>query len=215
MVSEFRYLGRWLQDDAGDDMASSDNLARATRQWGGLKHLLSGTRVPMRHKSRILGTVVGSTLLYGCETWAPTSTQIGALRRAQIRILRRITGRMPTMTQHGLRYPSNESVLEEARSPLIDETIRGRRLNFVGQLIRSSANLYARDVWSFLQTHSPSAANSKSWISTVNADIASRSVDWTEAYDEGSWRRKCVNVRSPPGLPIAPTSHRQRGVTRD
>jgi len=68
-VSQFKYLGRWLDDDDTDISLVFANIRNAERQWSMIRRLLCRRGASRKVMVRFYLAVVQSVLLYGSETW--------------------------------------------------------------------------------------------------------------------------------------------------
>jgi hypothetical protein len=76
------------------------------------------------------------TVLYGCETWAVTEQIKSAVTTWERKILRKIYG--PIKDQNDWSIPANDELLAPYRKPNTVQTIKVRRREWAGHLVRIS-----------------------------------------------------------------------------
>jgi hypothetical protein len=93
-VSSFRYLGSIVSDDCDLTKEITQRIGAASSAFYSLYHCLWTQRatISLATKIRVYQSVVLSTLLYACETWAPTATLLQRLEVFHMRCLRTILG---------------------------------------------------------------------------------------------------------------------------
>ena len=74
-VSEFKYLGRVLENTDLDDKAVTLNLKNTRKRWGGMVRLFTADGARSRTLARFYVAVVQAVLLHGSETWVLTQRQ--------------------------------------------------------------------------------------------------------------------------------------------
>ena len=92
-VTQFNYLGSTENDDAsmGDELTKRIN--KATYSFNSLcTSVFTNKKVRLKTKLRTYNALILSTLLYGCQSWAITTTDIKKLEVLQQNCLRRILG---------------------------------------------------------------------------------------------------------------------------
>jgi hypothetical protein len=134
-VSQFRYLGRILEEDDNDVYAASRQLSRAKAKWGRLGNVLRSEGATSRTMGYFYKAIIQSVLLYGSESWTLTDHHLQKFRSFHARVARCLTGRHIRCLEDGTWvYPPTQSVLADAGLESIDEYIRRRR-----QTVRSFA----------------------------------------------------------------------------
>ena len=134
-VTDFKYLGRVMEEGNEDWPTVVGNLGKARRSWGGLDRVL-GREGAYPKVSRSFYTAVAQTvLLFGAETWVLTPRMEKALDSLQSRVARNITGRQPRRQKNGsCKYPPLVGAMREAGMVGIRTSIT-RRQNMVAQYI--------------------------------------------------------------------------------
>jgi hypothetical protein len=134
-VTEFKYLGRMLEEHDNDECAVNRQIDRAKKTWGRVGKVLSARGVHCRTMGYFYKAIVQAVLLYGSETWTITDAVMKKLRSFHARVARYICKRhirpLPDGTWH---LPPTSEVLEECGLFTIDEYICKRRstvMNFV------------------------------------------------------------------------------------
>ena len=91
-VEDFKYLGAWIDSVKDVDSSAKDFKIRKALTWKTCHQMRNIWKLtPSRNmKVRLMHTTVESVLLYGCETWTLTNTQLNQLDGTCTRILRMI-----------------------------------------------------------------------------------------------------------------------------
>jgi len=127
-VSQFRYLGRILDDSDDDTHAVQRQLARARSKWSRLSAILKSQGVKSRVAGYFYKAIIQAVLLYGAETWVISEFLMNQLRSFHSRVARYLTGRHTRQKEDGSWLcPPTEEVLEAAGLQTIDEYISRRR----------------------------------------------------------------------------------------
>ena len=93
VVDKFCYLGGLLSQNARIDDEVTARIAEAIAAFGRLqKRVWSDHGIRLTNKVAVNRTVVLSTLLYGCESWAWYSDHVKKLDQFHFRCLRKICG---------------------------------------------------------------------------------------------------------------------------
>ena len=90
MMEQFKYLGTNLKDQNSIQEEIKNSLKSVNACCHSVQNLLSFSLLPKNIKIKIYRTVILPVVLYGCETWSLTLTEIRRLRVCENRGLRRI-----------------------------------------------------------------------------------------------------------------------------
>jgi hypothetical protein len=96
-------------------------------------------------KPKIYTTMIKLTVLYGCEMWARTEQMKSSLKTWERKILRKIYG--PVKDQNGWRIQTNDELQTMYKKPNIVTTIKVRRLEWAGHLVRMSTDRTVKKVF--------------------------------------------------------------------
>ena len=164
VVTQFRYLGRIVTSEGSDEHAITCNRMMARRKLAAIQPLLRSHKLPVRVRLRITNTIVLTTLLYGCETWALTPALTSMLQSEQQRILRVASGKHSRkVDDHRTAFPSRLVVLRAAKAESVDQTVRRRRMLFAGDIVRRSCATWANTILRFVRSDkSPSLREANS-----------------------------------------------------
>jgi hypothetical protein len=128
IVSEFKYLGRILDNNDSDWPAVKRAIQRARMTWGRLCRILSSKRATPEAMASIYRAVVQAVLLYGAESWVLTDTMECALQSFYHRCARYITRQHIRQDQDGNWIcPPSKDVLAQAKLLPIQDYIAKRR----------------------------------------------------------------------------------------
>jgi hypothetical protein len=90
-------------------------------------------------------TVNKPVVLYGCETWAVTAQMKSSLSTSGRKILRKIYG--PIKDPNGWKIRSNDELQVLYRKPNTVTTIKVKRLEWAGHLVRMSDDRTVKKVY--------------------------------------------------------------------
>jgi hypothetical protein len=96
-------------------------------------------------KLKMYTTVIKPIVLYGCETWAMTEQKKSPLKTWKRKILRNIYG--PIKDQNGWRIRTNDELQVMCRKPNIVTTIKVRKLQWAGHLVRMADDRTVKKVF--------------------------------------------------------------------
>ncbi len=116
-VQAFKYLGRILRADGeeGDEIRARVTGARRA-QMALMLPLYRRDAVTRKTKMAVFRAVTRAQLMYASQTWVLKEKEWRKIETLEMQGLRRVAGMHPKMTPLGLRYPSNDKVLEAAES---------------------------------------------------------------------------------------------------
>lgn len=136
LVPDFTYLGSCISSDGQMTAEISARLAKASRAFGTLRSSVFSNRdLSVKTKVQyVYSAVVLSTLLYGCETWAMKAVDVRRLAAFHHRCVRFLLD-IPRETQWQ-EHISNTTLLERAKVQPIEETLKTRRLRWLGHVAR-------------------------------------------------------------------------------
>jgi hypothetical protein len=136
-VTEFKYLGRVVNNKDDDRPTVMENLKKARMKWGRISRILSKDGANPKAMASFYKAIVQSVLLYGSESWVLTLAMEKQLQSFHRRCARYMTGQNIRQNEDGSwTYPSSENVLEMAGLWTIQEYIKSRR-NTVMKYARS------------------------------------------------------------------------------
>ena len=134
-VTEFKYLGRVMINTDDDWPAVAGNIRKARASWGRLARILGREGADLKVTHSFYTAVTQQVLLFGAESWVLTKRMESALDAFQVRVARRLTGRMPHRGRDGkwiylpLTGATKEAGVVRARTSVL------RRQNTVAQFI--------------------------------------------------------------------------------
>ena len=128
-VELFRYLGRILAQDDDDVRAVRSQIKEAQGIWTRVGQVLQVDNTPPKVSAKFYKAVVQSVLLYGGETWKPTTTALARLEGFHIRAAYRMAKKHKPRKgpNHVWVYLATEYVLKECGMPPISHYIGVRR----------------------------------------------------------------------------------------
>ena len=135
--TQFKYLGRVLDEKDDDNHAIDRQLKRAKAKWARVGKVLSVQTTDPRVRGYFYKAILQAVLLYGSESWVISEIKLKQLRSFHHRVARYITGRHIKQLADGTyECPPTEEVLETAGLyPL--ETYIERRKNTIWTAIKN------------------------------------------------------------------------------
>ena len=135
--TQFKYLGRVLDQRDDDNPAIDRQLARAKAKWARVGKVLSVQTTDPRVRGYFYKAILQAILLYGSESWVISEFKLKQLRSFHHRVARYITGRHIKQRPDGTYdCPPTAEVLEMAGLyPL--ETYIERRKQTIWQTVRT------------------------------------------------------------------------------
>jgi hypothetical protein len=94
-VSQFKYLGRIMNQNNSDRPAVHRNIKKALRKWAMIARPLLRTGVAPKVVGMFYKAIVQAVLLYTCETWVVTPKILKALQAFHNQMARKIANMMP------------------------------------------------------------------------------------------------------------------------
>lgn len=133
-VECFCYLGSLISNSGGSKEDIQYRLCKAKQAYGMLNKFWLARSISTRTKINVFNTNVKSVLLYGCETWNLTKSEIQSMQAFVNRCLRRILQ---------IFWPviiSNNDLWNRTRQTPIELDIRCRKYRWLGHTLRKPAD---------------------------------------------------------------------------
>lgn len=133
LVTHFRYLGSWLNNEVTCDEEIKTRIEIARRAFKKWYPVFTNRNISIQTRLRTLRCYIWSILLYGCETWTlkiDTMNKIEAFEMWCYRRILRISWTTHTTNEEILRQ------LNKERELLI--TIKTRKASYFGHIIRGT-----------------------------------------------------------------------------
>ena len=135
--TQFKYLGRVLEETDDDNYAIDRQLTRAKAKWARVGKLLSVQTTDPRVRGYFYKAILQAVLLYGSESWVISKFKLQQLRSFHHRVARYITGRHIKRLPDGTyECPPTAEVLEMAGLYPLDTYIE-RRKQTIWQAVRT------------------------------------------------------------------------------
>lgn len=152
-ISNFKYLGRWLNTRDDDTLTIWENIKKARKKWGCLATVLKIEGASARIMSRFYFVILKSVLLYGAETWVITNKNVKNLEAFHNRCARHMCRQHIKLNKNGTWiYPSTKTVLEKCNMSPIRKYIKQQREKLKIFLITS-------EIWSKCMASKPPQTN--------------------------------------------------------
>jgi len=138
------------------------------------------SRISLSTKLRLYNTCILPIFLHGSECWAITkedARRINVLHQWCLRML---------LSIKWYHFISNDEVRRQTNHPLLTEIIQARRLTLLGHIARMDDNVDAKQILTFSPSvywKRPPGRPRMIWMKTVQNDLDSNGLSWTEAVD--------------------------------
>ena len=192
-VAKFKYLGTMVsnQNDMTQEVVRRIGLASST--FATLGRVWDSKMLSTKLKVKLYSSLVGSILLYNCETWSLKKQDISTINGFHFRCLRRITSQR---LDDGSYRVSREKVFADSETVPIATMLRSRRLRWIGHLLRGKQDDPAAKCLQEL------VGGSGKWWGLAAADLRSIDLDISAAsrvaIDRHLWRRMTWERTVPP-----------------
>ena len=189
-VGTFCYLGDMLSAAGGCDWAIKTRCKSAWNKFKKLEPILTSRHLSLKTRGRVFSTCVRPVLLYGSETWAPTSVELQRLRRNDRSMIRWISGVRPSDDVPAAELHERLGIRE------VSEALRTRRLRWYGHVQRAKRTesdsgpnpcIYS------VQDDDARSKRRKTWKKCVEDDMKTLGLGRNDHLDRDGWR---VKIRS-------------------
>lgn len=186
--NEFKYLGSvvtWDNDCSKDIKA---RISAGNRCYYALGKVMRTRYISKQTKLLIYKTIIKPIVVYGCESWTMTEQQQQQLRRWERKILRKIYG--PVKEQNNWRIRSNLELEQVYKEPNIVTSIKIRRLEWVGHLIRMEDERMAKMIFTgTLEGKRDRGRPRLRWLDCIEEDLRKVGIRrWRKrAEDRSDW----------------------------
>ena len=169
-----KYLGSLLdtqKDIARRKLNASIQLAKLSNIW-------TDSRMHDNTKMKIFNSLIAPIFLYNSEILSMTATTAEAIDSYHRRLLRKVLN---------VIYPdiiTSERVYQRTKEEPWSETIKQRRLRWLGHLLRLDETTPARRALELFQQPSkkPRGGQRTTWLSTISKNLTEKELDLDKAY---------------------------------
>jgi hypothetical protein len=92
-TDQFKYLGTYLAQNLSDDTDVDDRITAASKNFNALgKELFRNRKISLHIQCRLFVATTINILLWGCDTWALTRTQLNKIEVFHRRCIRQMIG---------------------------------------------------------------------------------------------------------------------------
>ena len=178
-VKSFCYLGDTLDGDGGADLAATARIRNGWMKFRELLPFLTSRAPPLEMKGRVYASWVRSSMTYGSET-RPLLVDVGLkFERAEMQMIRWMCG-----------------ISMKDRT---SEALRSGRLRWYGHVMRKSYEDWVKKCIEFrVEGRRPVGRPRKTWLESVEADMAELEIDKEDVHDRSKWRRNIMMRKSKP-----------------
>ena len=189
VATRFCYLGDILDGGGGAEAAVTARVRRGWQKFRELAPFLASRAPSLRLKGRVYEACVRSSMIYGSETWALKTEGAQKLERAEMRMVRWMSGA-------SLRDRlANSELRRRLGLESISEVVRRRRLRWFGHVVRKEEGDWTRKAWKWkVDGPIPRGRPRKTWDDVVVADCRQLGLTTEDAMDRTRWK---VAMRRP------------------
>ena len=185
---DFQYLGSIIENNGSMEAELRARIGKATRAFCSVKMIIWDRKeISKRLKVNLFKSVVMSSLLYGCETWAITALQTQRLQAFVMGCLRSILG-ISKMDK-----VRNVEVRKKAGMMRVEVIMSQRRLRWLGHVVRMASERIPRCLLVSKIVGGKRAVGKQKlrWCDVVSNDLKRCGLveNWSEiAVDRKMWR---------------------------
>jgi hypothetical protein len=209
VVEHFKYLGSTVTSSGDASMEINIRTGQARAAFSALeKTLWSRRNINLKVKLKVYRSTVRSILLYGCETWPMKVEDARRLEACEMGFYRRI------LNIDYRDHVTNAAVLERVNSAALSRIVQGRRLSWLGHVLRMNDGRFPKEAMLFRppRTWKRRAGGARlTWLRTVERDLKHLSAtyrafwfnDWLAtaevlARDTSQWNQIVHGIMWPP-----------------
>ena len=166
-VSKFCYLGD-MSNGGGSSLASISRITCGWKKFRELSGILTSKKVALRLKGKVYRACVGSSMIYGSETWAVNAELEAKLEIAELRMMRWMCG-------VSLREKTNAELRESMGIEKISDVMRRSRLRWMEHVLRKEGNDWVKKSMDMIVEGSRGRGRPKmTWEKVVERDMKVR-----------------------------------------
>ena len=135
-VSEFKYLGSWMQQDCSMDKEVGVRRGRVLGVFQSFDKVWSNKKLRIDDKMAVYNSLVLPHFTYGCESWNCTDAQMHKLETAHSFCLHRICG-VDRSARHSLKH-----IHAVCRSEPLELLVVKRTFQWLGHVMRMPESRY-------------------------------------------------------------------------
>ena len=185
-------LGDTLDGDGGADLAATARIRNGWMKFRELLPFLTSRAPPLEMKGRVYASCVRSSMTYGSETRSLLVDVGLKFERAEMQMIRWMCG----ISLKDRR--TNEELKRLVGVEPITTFIRSGRLRWYGHVMRKGEEDWVKKC---LEYRVEGRRPRKTWLESVEVDMAELGIDKEDVHDRSKWRR-IVNVMKRKSNPI-------------
>ena len=140
-VESYRYLGCEIKHDEPNTGQTELNLRAdvAECKFYSLSRNLFNMNINLKIRTKMLNSLVRSRMLYSCQTWSCTKTQMTHLNAVYLSLLRKmVKGGFRRKDESWAYVFTNKDLLRMAKTEDIHSFVNEQRTNFVNKIVRKN-----------------------------------------------------------------------------
>ena len=197
MVDGETYECDTLDGDGGADLAATVRIRNGWMKFRELLPFLTSRAPPLEMKGRMYASCVRSSMTYGSET-RPVLVDVGLeFERADMQMIRWMCG----ISLKDRR--TDEELRRMVEVQPITTFMRGGRLRWYGHVMWKGDEDWVKKCMEYRgegrrPLGRPLGRPRKTWVESVEADMAELKIDKEDVHDRRKWRRNVVQGKSNP-----------------
>ena len=182
-VRKFCYLGDMINGNGGASSASVARVRCAWKKFRELSGILTSKDVSLKLKGKVYLACVRSAMVYGSETWAMTSEQMGRFERTEMRMVRWMCG-----VSLRDKFTSDELRERMGIEPVLD-FVKRSRLRWMGHVLRKSDDDEVKKCFELeIPGKGMRGRPKKTWRQVLERDMKEVGLKKEDADDRERWR---------------------------
>ena len=183
-VKSFCYLGDTLDGHGGADFAATSRIINILIKFRELLPFLISRAPPLEMKGQVYASCVRCSMTYGSET-RPLLVDVGLkFQRAEMQMIRWMCG----ISLKDRR--TNEELRRLVGVELITTFIRSGRLRWYGHVMRKGDENWVKKCMEYrVECRRPVGRPRKTWLESVEADMAELEIDKEDVHDRRTGER--------------------------
>lgn len=201
MVDEFKrakqvkYLGTIVTEKNETDKEIAARIVSGNKCFYGLSKILGSRSLSFEMKKELYTTLIRPVIIYGAETWTLRKNEEKKLQVFERKILRKIFGPVKDSETGEWRVRKNNELESLFKKENIVNTIRNRRLQWAGHVMRNQNNIIRMTMDENPIGKRPLGRPRMRWEDMIKKDVEALNggPDWrVRALDREGWKIGCV-----------------------
>ena len=183
IVSQFCYLGDIIGQAGGCVDAVTARIGSAWKAFHELLPILTNRGISLANRGKVFNACVRTVLLYGSETWALSTEDLGRIKRCDHAMIRWLCN-VKIEQKH-----TTDDLRKRIYVHPIEDVLRWNRLRLSGHLHRQEDTSCTKSILNLdIDGPTPRGRPKLRWKDVINADLRKKGLNITLASDRCKWR---------------------------